>query len=308
MKSSETRPDAPGSTSEPAPRAFDLRGIIWYVLIAYGLTFAADLYMLGAGVRFDQMPAWATLALAVTMLFPALSAFIVRKWITREGFASAGIRFGSWKPYVATWLAVPVLFALAYGLSVLFGSARFDPELKAMTEQLNALSALSGKPAPPAQTYALIVLVASLTVAPIITGIFTFGEEFGWTGYLLPKLLPLGKWRAALIYGIIWGLWHAPVIYGGYNYPGYPILGIFLMCIFTTVVGLWQAALRLRSNSVVLTTWFHALINTQGRGVLAMYIVGVHPIFGGFLGLPGLVLMGITGAWLLARTPEDVKP
>jgi len=42
--------------------------------------------------------------------------------------------------------------------------------------------------------------------------IFTFGEEFGWRGYLLPRLAPLGGISAAIITGVIWGLWHTPVI------------------------------------------------------------------------------------------------
>jgi membrane protease YdiL (CAAX protease family) len=37
-----------------------------------------------------------------------------------------------------------------------------------------------------------------------------FGEEYGWRGYLLPKLLPLGELRASLLVGVIWGVWHFP--------------------------------------------------------------------------------------------------
>jgi membrane protease YdiL (CAAX protease family) len=38
----------------------------------------------------------------------------------------------------------------------------------------------------------------------VLIGLFGFGEEFGWRGYLLPKLMPLGRWKAYVLVGIIW--------------------------------------------------------------------------------------------------------
>lgn len=43
-----------------------------------------------------------------------------------------------------------------------------------------------------------------------VTLLMVFGEEYGWRGYLVPKLLPLGEVRASLIVGVIWGVWHFP--------------------------------------------------------------------------------------------------
>ncbi|WP_048106776.1 CPBP family intramembrane glutamic endopeptidase [Methanosarcina barkeri] len=40
-----------------------------------------------------------------------------------------------------------------------------------------------------------------------------FGEEFGWRGYSLPKLLPLERKKALIISSIIWGLWHLRLLY-----------------------------------------------------------------------------------------------
>lgn len=133
----------------------------------------------------------------------------------------------------------------------------------------------------------------------------TFGEEFGWTGYLLPSLLPLGRWRAVGIYGIIWGLWHAPIIAGGFNYPGHPIAGVIFMCIFTTAISLIQCSLVLRYRSVLLTSFLHAAINANARGVWLLVVIGVNPLWGGPLGLVGLLVIGSFGTWLLARTKEN---
>jgi membrane protease YdiL (CAAX protease family) len=292
------------ATAAPATAAapIDKRGIIAFLLINFGLTWGLEFTMLARGTRFDQTATGTTLTLLTAMLLPALSAFIVRRWVTREGFASAGLKFGSWKPYLAVWLAVPAAFGVVYLLSLLLGSATFDPSMAGIMATLHALAPDKALP-----TTGLLLggtFVATLTFGLLITCVATFGEEFGWTGFLLPKLLPLGKWRAALTYGLIWGLWHAPIIWGGYNYPGYPVIGIFAMCLFTCALGLTMTALRLRYGSVLLTAWVHGSVNAQARGIWALLFMGVQPLLGGIVGLPGLVVLGLVGAWLLARTPE----
>src|SRR5437879_9310752 len=98
------------------------------------------------------------------------------------------------------------------------------------------------------------------------------------------RLLPVGRWRAALIDGVIWGFWHAPIIVGGCNYPGYPVFGVLMMCLLTVAFVLTQTALRLRYKSVFLTSFFHASVNTQGIGVVPLRAAGVSPVSGGITG------------------------
>jgi hypothetical protein len=238
------------------------------------------------------------------MFTPAIAAFIVRRFITREGFATAGLRRGPWHSYLFVWIGVPLLVAGIYALTILVGQGRFDPTLAMLTARMREMA--HGRPLPhlpPPLVLSAAILAQSLTLGVLVTSVFAFGEEFGWTGYLLVRLLPLGRWRAALIYGAIWGLWHAPVIAGGYNYPGYPVIGAVMMCALTIAFALTQTALRLRFDSVLLTSFFHASINTQGLGLLPMLVIGVSPILGGITGLVGVVAFGTLGTWLLARTP-----
>lgn len=282
----------------------DWRGVFAFIAIAFGLAWTVEFVALAQGIRFSSMTLATTAILAAVMFTPAIAAFVVRRYVTREGFGTAGLRFGPWRPYAVVWIGVPLMVLAIYGITILLGFGEFDPTLSQLTVLMKELA--NGEPLPPLPppgVFTAAVLAQTLTFGVVITSVFTFGEEFGWTGYLLVKLLPLGRWRAALIYGGFWGLWHAPIIAAGFNYPGYPVVGIFMMCALTIAFALTQTALRLRSDSVLLTSFFHASINTQGRGVFPFWVIGVSPVLGGVTGVVGIVAFGAVGTWLLARTP-----
>jgi len=285
----------------------DWRAVRTFLALAFGLAWTAEGVALACGVRFTTLTPRSTALLASVMFTPAIAAFIVRRFITREGFATAGLRGGPWHSYLFVWIGVPLLVAGIYALTILIGQGRFDPTLATLTARMREMA--HGRPLPHLPTPLVLsaaIFAQSLTLGVLVNSVFTFGEEFGWTGYLLVRLLPLGRWRAALIYGAIWGLWHAPIIAGGYNYPGYPGIGALMMCALTIAFALTQTALRLRFDSVLLTSFFHASINTQGLGILPMLVIGVSPILGGITGLVGIVAFGTLGTWLLGRTPEPL--
>ena len=90
-----------------------------------------------------------------------------------------------------------------------------------------------------------------------------FGEELGWRGYLLPKLTKgLSKFSATIITGLIWGIWHIPIILSGYNYGGeHPLLGSLAMIVFCVIIGVFSAFLFYKVKSIWVPVIFHASIN-----------------------------------------------
>ncbi len=108
----------------------------------------------------------------------------------------------------------------------------------------------------PAANVSMALVLQALLIAPFINGIPTFGEEFGWRGYLQPKLMDLGTGprRAVVLTGLIWGVWHWPVILMGHNYgldyPGAPFLGPLAMVWFTPTVGTLLGWLTFKAGSV----------------------------------------------------------
>jgi hypothetical protein len=157
---------------------------------------------------------------------------------------------------------------------------------------------MSGAP-PPGLLLAGLLFI-SLFLSPFGNSLVAFGEEWGWRGYLLPRLLPLGKWKAYLLLGAIWGLWHAPLILVGFNYPGYPVLGIVLMMLLTTALGIYMNELTLRNQSAVLAGWIHGVFNSQAYGIWRVLFLNMNPIFGGITGLTGIVVLLALG-WATLR-------
>jgi hypothetical protein len=90
-------------------------------------------------------------------------------------------------------------------------------------------------------------------------------------------------------------LWHAPLIAIGFNYPGYPILGILAMCTLTTAIGISINELRLRQDSAILSGWAHGVFNSQAYGIWRLLFPTVNPLLGGVTGLVGIAVWVVTG-------------
>ena len=157
----------------------------------------------------------------------------------------------------------------------------------------------------------MLQLVAGVLISPIANSLATFGEEFGWRGYLLPKLMPLGGRKAMLLIGFIWGVWHWPVIFMGYEYgfkyPGYPWVGPLLFIWITFGFGTFLGWLTLRSKSIWPAVIGHAAINgIAGAAVLATTgqpntLLGPLPV--GIIGSLGFALAGNCNL----RLPQGVE-
>lgn len=289
----------------------DRRGILSFLGITFGITYAVELTaILAFGMRFENLLAatFGQYMVAVLMWVPALAAFLTVKFVTKEGRGALGLRVGPIKPYLRWMLLMPVIFAVIYGLTWLLGLTRLDLQ---MTDFMTLMAQTGAdlSEAPPPGALVPILFLASVLTVPFFNLLLALGEEIGWRGYLLPKLLPLGRLRAHLLMGVIWGLWHAPLIWVGFAYPRVsPLLGILAFTALLIALSVVIDELTLRNqHSAILAGWLHGLFNSQKLGIWGLIFPGIPPLLGGFTGLVGIVVWAVIAGFVYLRSSEDVR-
>jgi membrane protease YdiL (CAAX protease family) len=274
-----------------------------FLAAAFGVSWltALGIYLTGGLTDSPELVAGITLA---TVLLPSAYMFgpavgnVVARLATGEGWSNLRIRPtpSAWPYYLAAWLLPAALTILGGALYFLLFPAQFDPSMANLAEQLEAAGVEMS-----VEVLLVIQVGAALTIGPLINTIFAFGEEFGWRAYLLPKLLPLGVRRAVLLHGIIWGVWHWPIIAMGYNYgfdvPVFPLSGMLAFCLFTVGVGTVLAWLTVQEGSVWPASLAHGAINAVA-GITVLFLasqpnllLGPTPV-GVVAGLPWFLLAG----------------
>ena len=236
-----------------------------YLLFSFAITWAWFLIANPKGTLWMEMPNERQSFLALGMLFPTISHILVR-FITKEGFAMTGegsmmlgisFRNRKWIWFVLAVLLPWIVYELGDAITLLICPDFFDPEYYRTFDIEKKM---------------LYLLPVNAMVCGTIGSFAAFGEEEGWRGYMMPKMIRIfGKPKALIVGGIVWGLWHAPLTCIGHNfgtdYPGYPYVGILKMCLMCTLMGILLTTLTEKSGSVWPAAIMHA-VNNMHPGIL----------------------------------------
>lgn len=209
------------------------------------------------------------------MSTPAIAALVVVFLIDRPANIPRALGLWPLKPagrllaYLGLALVVPIAVCMiALPIGAALGVFPADVTNFSAFRELLATSGQEGLPLP-IETLVALQLI-NVVVAAFLNLIPSLGEEIGWRGWLLPKLMGRGAIPAIAASGLIWGSWHAPLILLGYNYPGAPAwLGLLMMIGMCTLIGAVFGWLRLRSNSV----WPAALAHGSFNAAATTYVL-----------------------------------
>ena len=276
-----------------------LQFILLTFLISWSVAFAAYLLHITYGsilsliiiaVCYMPAPAYATLILQKLVYRGTLTPYgftlknLSLRWllITTIGFV--------WFIVLGTFVLIGIL-GNVFGIT-LFGRVDFSEAAFIQQVMIFTRGAFGDVPQPlPIPPVAIFLLssVQSVIAGFTVSLPFTFGEELGWRGLLLRETQKLGFLRSNLFIGVVWGLWHAPIIAQGHNYPGHPVAGIFMMTLFTTTLSFPMAYCRFKSRTILGPSALHGMFNPLGA-LTALFVAGANPLFGFVAGVAGIAV------------------
>jgi membrane protease YdiL (CAAX protease family) len=239
----------------------------------------------------------------VLMWMPAAASLVCRLAF-REGIRDVSFRLGgrgSVRPLLAAWLLPLAVGVPAYGVAWAASLARFDPPNLAKVGI--AVSSPAGRFA--------ILLVFALTALTILSALSAAGEEIGWRGFMLTRLVDAGVPAPLLVSGVLWALWHVPLILTGQYAAGENrVLSAGLFFVGVSAMGCAIGFLRLSSGSVWPAVLLHASWNAVIQGAFDASSKGGKAWIGESGALVVAALVAVTawlarGAWAARRAPSE---
>ena len=272
--------------------------LIIYLGLSFGMAWLIFFIFIFTGHTWTSSSPEMLSLVSLGMLAPAIAHVITRK-ITNEGYRFTGeksmmlgidLKGKKWIFFLLAMFLPVVYSTLGDGILWLFCPEAFGEAEVSL--------------------FVVIIYPLIVVVQGVVLSFAAFGEEFGWRGYMMPKLIELmGMPKAIIIGGIIWGLWHAPLTCVGHNfgmdYPGFPYLGIILMCIMCTALGTVLTYVTIKTNSIWPAAFMHAVNNTTPSVLLLFMKQDVEiPLWIGAMPMLPLFLIGVLLFFVLVKKKE----
>ena len=270
--------------------------ILIFIAFAFGIAWIGTLafYLIVGTDDPDEVGRLAKYLNWFCVLPAPTLANLATRLITKEGWRHLWLRPNlrrGWRFYLAAWLLPFLAVAVGGVIYYLVFPQSFDPTLTAARATLASAPSLA---AASSWTIMLISTLSAMTVVPLYLLPVSIGEEFGWRGYLLPRLVerfagvdpasgsasgavPDRRYaaaarKAALLVGVVWGVWHwAGMALEMKTLPGIPIIYPLVDLISMCSVSVLLAWVTLRSGSAWPAAIGHAVLNaTLGLSLNAL--------------------------------------
>ena len=280
-------------------------------ILVLSLIFVISYSMAGLFILFGgKLKTTPGLILSIAYMFtPMLSVLIVEKGIHREKIQQSlriSFRINSW--FLVAWLIMPVIGFGAFGISLLFPGIDYAPGMEGIMKQYENIltpeqleqmrNSMGTLPVHPVWIALMQGLLAGITV----NAIAGFGEELCWRGFLVRQFSRMSFFKASVIIGFIWGIWHAPLILLGHNYPQHPQTGVIMMIVWCILLSPLFLYVTLKSRSVIAASVMHGTLNGTA-GLSVILIDGGNDLSAGITGLAGFIalFLAISGFYFYDR-------
>lgn len=272
------------------------RGLTIYFAVLVPLSAVFEALM----IRGNTSWVWA-------LMWTPAAASVVARLVGNEGFGDVSFRLGGCRGLKGIGLALifPIVIGLiAYGIAWTTGLVEFGPRPIALVARY----------IPEATSPAVVFLVNVVVAATIVTmysARTAAGEEIGWRGYMLTRLVDAGVPKPILTSGLIWGLWHVPLILGGVYLVGPPrLLAALLWMVTATAFSFVFARVRLDTGSVWPAITLHSAWNAiiqaafdpASHGARAELWIGESGILVALTMIVAAVVFSC-GRWTIRREP-----
>lgn len=298
----------------------ETKRIIYFLALCFGITWISEIFAVIPMYRSGEAELIKEAAdmISQMMLTPALAALVIRL-TTREGLIKSGFQFNFFEHrflFLFGWFGTTILTILGAVIYFLIFRDNFDPN---MTNFIATYS--QGTANADTQIDAVNIVAAYKTdllikffTAAVLDCINSFGEEWGFRAYLMPKLYrKFGVIPAVLLSGFASGLWYAPLVTVGYYYGnenvGFPVVNVIAICIFGMVTGVIYSFLSLRTGSIFPAVFAHSAVNVwMSQAALfthdgGNFFVGPSPT-GILSGLPFIIAAAVCLVYLYKNPIE----
>lgn len=268
------------------------------------LIYFAVLIPLSAGFEWLMVINHNLMPWVVPLMWVPTFASVIARLARHEGFADISFHLGGrrgWQGILLGLLFPVVIGLIAYGAAWTIGLAQFVTPTASLAARLTLPATL---------TFALSLLMAT-TVGTAISAILATGEEIGWRGFMLTRLIDAGIPRPVLVSNLIWALWHIPMTLAGVYAAGpSPVLSAGLLLIGVLAIGHAIAWLRLNTGSIWPAIALHAAWNSIIQGSFDRATTGPAATLwtgeSGILTMLGLIIAALIinrRPWAMLRQP-----
>ncbi len=229
------------------------------------------------------------------MFIPMLTVLLIEKVIYNDKIKEnlqLSFNFNTWLLWAI--LIPPVLGIITLGVSLLFPDVSFTPDMSGMIKRYEAMFSpeeieqmeLSFKMMPLHPFF--MTLIQGLIAGITINALAGFGEELGWRGFMLREFKGKSFVKTSIVIGAIWGIWHAPLILQGHNYPENPQIGVIMMVIWCILLSFLFNYITIKAKSVIVAAVMHGVLNGTA-GIAILVVDGGNDLTIGVTGFAGFI-------------------